>query len=245
MTLNLPPDMGTARDLAIIEHVKQGNFEIEWARIVSDYGNHTAEFFVFADALQVEGVRVNVSAWGQQKIADLLDCMPLTPKLADLIWVQRLITLKPHLVRPYTTSTAGMFAHSKMIDDELAAQGNPEGLRGTVGKLWVLDNDLLKRPKFAMNYGWHFDGFTFEGSSFEITASALKTPDGRLSRMIQGKGTKHDAKFSDYSQVCVLVSLNCKVNGNEARLDEVLKHPEFSHLANIGGILHVLRQPGT
>lgn len=245
MPLNLPASAGASRELAILDHVQEGNFEIEWSRIVSDYGNHTAEFFVFSDALQVEGVRVNVSAKTQQRIADRLDCMLLTPKLADLIWEQRNVTLKPHLVRPYTTSTQGMLEHSAAIDAQLAALGHPDGLKATVGKHWVVDNALLKRPKFAMNYGWHFEGQTFQGSSFEVTASAMKTPEGRLVRLVQGRGTKHDGEFTDYSQTCTLVSLNCKVDGNDARLDELLKHPQLSYLANVDGILHVLRQPGT
>lgn len=247
MSLTIPPNNTPDREAAILDYVQQGAFEAPYAAITSTYNGHTATFNVFADALKIEGVRVNMTAQTQQKVADLLDCMLLTPKLADLIWVQRQVSLPPFPLgaSPDMGSTAMMIKHSSKIDDALAKLPDQSGLICTVGKHWVVDNDLLIASKSAMNYGWHFEGQTFQGSGFEATASHLQTDHGFLARLIQGKGTRHNMYHVDYSQTCVLVSLDCTVDGQSARLTDVLKDPTLFGLANMGGILHVLRQPGT
>lgn len=246
MDLSLTP--GETREAQILSAVETSETDpIEWATITSDYNGHHAEFSVFADALKLEGVRVNITATTQQKIADVLDCMFLTPRLADLMWLQREVTLLPcpQGASKDMGSTATMIKHSAAVDAQLKKLGNPAGLKVTTGKLWVLDNDLLKLPNRSMNYGWPFVGQTFQGSSFEPTASRLQDDKGRFLRLIQGKGTRHDRFHVDYSQVCVLVSLNCTVDGNPMRLNELLQDPALAPLANLGGRLEVLRQPGT
>jgi hypothetical protein len=251
VSFDLPPNSSAERENAILTHIAQGDFEIAWATITAEYDGHAAEFYVFADALKIGGVRVNVTAETAQKAADQLDCMLLTPRLADLIFEQREVTLPP-FPRGNTngmTTTSAMVEHSAKIDAALAAQSNPGGLICTVGKHWVVDNGLLggrmiKGFPVAMNYGWHFVGQSFGGSGFEITASRLQNADGRYYRLIQGKGTRHNTMEVDYSQTLTLVSLACKVDDVEMRLDEVLKDPKLAALANFGGVLQVLRQPG-
>lgn len=246
----LPRNAGPAREQAILDAVQAGDYDVPWASVTSSHEGHTATFFVFGDALKVEGCRVNVTAQTQQSIADTLDCMLLTPKLADLIWMQREVSLRPQIVRPFGIDTQAMETHSSMIDAQLAKLANPYGLISTVGKHWVVDNGLLpprviQGAPVAMNYGWHFSGPTFDGSGFEITASRVQDEAGRLVRLIQGKGTKHNMLHVDYSQTCVLVSLNCKIDGSDMRLDDVLRDGKLAPLANHDGVLQVLRQPGT
>jgi len=240
MTLSLPPNATPAREQAILDYVQQGNCEFSWATVTSNYNGHTAEFQVFADALKIEGVRVNVCAKTEQLIADVLDCMLLTPKLADLAWLQRAVTIKPH-TRAFSETTADMIAHSAQIDADLQALGSPSGLVCTVGKHWVLDNAIAGKiyagVPVAMNYGWHFDGPTFQGQSWEQCASIA-------SRLIQGRGTRHDMHHVDYSQICVLVSNHCTVDGTDMALTDVLTSPDLAPLASHQGVLNVLRQPG-
>ncbi len=243
MALDLPPNAGPERENAILSLVKQGLFEASWASITSQVGVNTAEFQVFSDAMKIEGVRVNVSAETAQMVADMLGCSLLTPKLADLMWVQRQVTLTP-FPRPITATTAAMFAHSAQIDAALIAQGNPKGLIQTVGKHWVIDQALATSPGRAMNYGWHFSGSNYQGIAGEATASLLKAANGSYVRMIQGRGTAHDMHHVDYSQICVLVSRSCKVNGVDMDLHDVLKDPHLASLASHQGVLSVLRQPG-
>lgn len=247
MALNLPPNATPAREQAILDLIDQGAHSIAWSVITSDHDGHHAEFWVFSDALKIDDVRVNVTAATEQKIADKLDCMLLTPKLADMIWAQRDVTLPP-FPRGNTNgmaSTQAMIDHSAKIDAALAKLSEPYGLICTVGKHWVLDNALAtKAVGTAMNYGWHFKGPSFQGSAFETTATMMKDENGQYVRLIQGRGTRHDMRHVDYSQICVLVSQECTVDGNTMRLSDVLSDPTLAPLANHGGVLKVLRQPG-
>lgn len=244
MTLQLPAGAGQKREDAILDHVAQGNYEIEWATIQSTHNGQTAEFQVFGDALKIDGVRVGMCARTEQLIADALGCMLLTPKLADLIWQQRIITLKPEPVA-FSDSTQTMINHSREIDKQLEALGNPMGLKSTVGKHWVIDNDLKFKPQWAMNYGWHFEGKSFENIPGEISASRYKDEKGNLGKLIQGRGTRHNMNHSDYSQTCVLVSQACTVNGTDFDLKSLLQDPNLAPLASHQGIMTIFRQPGT
>lgn len=244
MTLQLPPDAGQNREDAILAYVAQGDYEIEWATIQSTHNGQVAEFQVFGDALKIEGVRVGMSARTEQLIADALGCMLLTPKLADLIWQQRIVTLKPQPVT-FSGSTKTMVEHSQKIDNQLAALGNPMGLKSTVGKHWVIDNDLKDKPQWAMNYGWHFEGKSFENIAGELSASQYKDEKGNYGKLIQGRGTRHNMEHSDYSQTCVLVSQACTVNGTDFDLKSLLQDPDLAPLASHQGVMKIFRQPGT
>ena len=242
-TLGLPPNVGPEREKAILQAVLDDKAEVVWADISNTYKDHTATFHVFADALKISGVRVNVSAETEQHIADAIGCMLLTPLLADLMWVQAAVHIEPR-PRPITASTQAMVEHSLDIDKQLAALGNPTGLIQTVGKHWVIDEPLASNPSKAMNYGWHFKGAAFQGLHGEVVASLMKDASGAYLRLIQGRGTAHDMHHSDYSQTCCLVARECEVDGGPADLEEILKDPELAPLASASGKLSVLRQPG-
>lgn len=244
MSLDLPPTATPEREQAIRDLVRQGKAEIYWAPVTSDYNGHHAEFQVFADALKLGGVRVNVSAETEQILADMLNCMLLTPKLADLIWLQRDITLPP-FPRQITSSTAAMVEHSAKIEAAVLGNSNPYGLVCTVGKHWVIDNALGTSPHKAMNYGWHFAGSNYQGLTGEVCATLTKDPTTRqYLRLIQGRGTAHDMHHVDYSQTCVLVSKDCVVDGNQMTMPELLKDPNLANLASHQGVMKILRQPG-
>lgn len=242
------PEAGAAREAYIIDQVRQGRFEVEFATITSDYNGHHAEFQVFADALKIDGVRVNVTAQTQQIIADMTGCMLLTPKLADLIWVQRQVTLPP-MPRPITSATAAMIDQSKKIDAALAKLGNPKGLICTVGKHWVIDNDLSETKLIygvhaAENYGWHFEGSSYQGISGEQIASGFKDANGHVYRLIQGRGWAHNASEVDYSQNCICVAIMCKVDGQDMDIRDLLRDPNLAPLASHNGVMKFFRQPG-
>lgn len=240
MAPSLPAQAGPAREQAILDLIAQGHAQITWAEITSTYKNRTAVFRVFADALRIDGLRVNLSAASEQRAADLLDCSLLTAKLADMIWLQRQVTLPP-LPRINTTDTAKMIAHSASIDAELEKRGNPRGLICTVGKHWIVDNEI--KPGMAMNYGWHCDSSTYSGPK-EYVASLFKEKDGQYGRLVQGRGSKHDPSHVDYSQTVVLVSHHCTLDGQDAHLADILTNPDLAPLASHQGVLHILRQPG-
>jgi len=229
---------------AIYQEILNGHYDApEWADVTATIPDHTATFHVFADALKIDGVRVNVSAEYEQKIADALGCSLLTPKLADLIWLQKAVLLTPYPMT-ITSSVQGMLTHSANIDKGLAAISYTGGLICTVGKHWVIDNAIASNGK-ACNYGWHFNGQSYQGISGETCASLIKDPKtGMYYKLIQGRGTAHDMHHADYSQICVLVNQWCNVDGNPMRLEALLQDPVLCALASCQGVMTVLRQPG-
>lgn len=205
MSLELPEKPGQAREQAIRDLVCDGQAEYTWETITSTHGDHTAEFSVFADALKIQGVRVGMSAETKQIVADMLGCSLPTAKLADLIWLQRQVTLPPfpHGNPATMHDTAAMLKHSAKIDAALEKLGNLSGLICTTGKLWILDNSIadgrfLQGFPVACNYGWPFVGPAFEGIKGEVLATQAKDEKGQYIRLIQGRGTRHNNQHSDY-----------------------------------------------
>jgi hypothetical protein len=247
MTLELPTDAGSEREAAIVRRVLAGEYDpIRWAGVTSVVGDHAGTFMVFADALMMDGVRINVSAETQQLIADELDCLLLTPKLADLIWDQREVSLPP-FPRGNTTgmsTTQAMVEHSAKIDAALARLTAQPTLIATVGKHWVIDNDFIRHPRMACNYGWHFVGPNFQGITGEAIATNERDEHGQIMRLIQGRGWRHDIHHTDYSQTCVLVSRTCTIDGAPMTLGEVLQDAGLAALASHQGVMSVQRQPG-
>lgn len=210
-----------------------------------------------------ENVRINVCAETQQKIADALCCSLLTAQLADLVYQQASLLVGPKTMSgpggdmSRMADTSWMIAHNGKINDSLpgmlklstASAYMVDGLAAlsidlqdmmpltsTVGKHWIISEKLAQKPNgTACNYGWHFEGQTFAGSSFE--ERVLKT-----GRLIQGCGYKHNNKHTDYSQTVVLVQQKCLVDGGVTDLREVLRDPILAKLASHTGPMTYLRQ---
>ncbi len=231
-----PPGPGPSRDKWTLDCVSSGRFKASFSEVVSRFKDHEARIYVFSDALTVDGVRVNVTAEVQQKVADILGCRLLTPKIADLIWDQREVTVQPH-PRQITSETSAMVDHSAKVDAELAKMtGDPSGkLVCTVGKHWLIDDALLLHQGMAENYGWHFEGPSFQGIHGEVTATAMKDPKGAAVRLIQGRGWAHNMHHVDYSQTCVLWSQTVLIDGSRASSDDLMDDPVFAHLVSHDG----------
>lgn len=238
------PDTIPEREAYILQQIQDGNYTAKWSWVKSTNSGRTAYFRVMSDALMVDGVRINVSARLEQQIADVLGCLLLTPKIADLVWLQREVSLIPY-PRQITSSTQAMVEHSAKIDAALISQGNPEGLICTVGKHWVLDKELNAHPGKAENYGWHFEGNSFQGIRGEVCASLIKDPKtGAYCRLIQGRGWAHDISHVDYSQICVLMKKWCWVDSQSMDVIDVLQDSDLAPLATHNGVTTVFRQPG-
>jgi hypothetical protein len=231
-----PPLTSPAYADAIVAAVANGGFDHTFVPLTVSANGHQATFQVSQDALKVDGVRVNASAFLQQRIADLLGAHLVTPKLFDQMWRTRATTLLP-CTQPITSSVAGMVRHSACVDRELAAAGGaPDGgIVQTVGKTWVLSNRLS--PTVAMNMGWHLAA-PLPGVPFD---PAPTLPGEHL---IQSPGTHHDPNWIDYSQVCLFVSAECVVDGLTAAFAEVAQSPDLAALVSHEGPLRFLRQPG-
>lgn len=189
-----PSQNGPARDAWILAQIDAGDFEVPLQAIEVQAGGHVGVVHVFSDALKVGGVRINVSADLQQQIADRLGAILLTPRLADLVWQNRVVDLDPKPMT-ITSSTAAMIEQSNKIENAIpdSDKGQPVN---TVGKHWVLVksifSDSARAKRKAANYGWHFEGSNFQGIKGEPTVSLPGV------RVIQGVGTVHDFGHTDY-----------------------------------------------
>jgi hypothetical protein len=238
MAFDLPAQPGPARDAIILDHIRSADYDVSWGTITSDVNGHHGEFRVFTDALKIAGVRITMSAYLAQQVADMLGCSLLTAKIADLIYAQRAVTLLPHTQTPNATmvSTAVMVAQSEWIDGQVAAAGGGGGIIQTVGKHWILDNLFTTNPATAgkaINYGWHLDVPTFQGATWP-TSVTLPTV-----HVVQSRGWAHSAQEVDYSQNTILISRDCVVDGVKRDLWDVFKDPNLASLVNAGGPLSV------
>lgn len=234
-----PPQDSPARDAWILDAVRAGEAEVALAEIEVSANGHTGLFTVFADGLMLGGIRVNVSAKLQQQIADTLGAMLLTPRLADLIFQNRAVSLPP-MPRQITSSTSAMIDQSDKIS--AAIPPGAQGIKNTIGKHWCLVksifSDSAKAASKAANYGWHFEGISFQGIKGEPSVSLPGV------RVIQGVGTVHNYSHTDYSQICQLVLRRCVVDGEERDLADVVMDAELAPLVSHEGPLPGWRQPG-
>lgn len=246
---DFPSKHGKDREDLILDIVKnqQDRLSYDWSTLKTEHHGHHATFWVMSDALKIDGVRVNVTAHTLQLIADEWAAMLMTAKISDLIWHNTEIILEPR-PRPITSSTQAMIDHSKDIDKQLEGIDYKGKLLSTVGKDWIIDS-VMTRPRFpnnqAVNYGWHFEGNSFQGINGGPNASLLRNPEtDSYWKMIQTIGSHHDSSHVDYSQVARLVSRQCIVDGKVRDLHDILKDPELSYLASHSGPQPILRQPG-
>lgn len=266
--INGIPTNQADREKFILDAVKnRKNDPIHWSTLYSEANGHTAVFFVMADALKINGVRVSASARTEQLVADMLAASLLTPRLADLIFEQAAVRL-PVLPRKITSSTEDMIDQSARVDRAVlaATQGQPVPpgtLLANVGKHWVITQRLSETPKDpfchigasnmpvpsprdrAANYGWHFIGDTSVAKRAPGNTDTQNWMiDGKKVGVEQPVGICHDISHSDYSQVIVLVKSACFVDNEPANLQQVLLNPEYAPLANTWGVLRDLRLLG-
>jgi hypothetical protein len=124
-----------------------------------------------------------------------------------------------------------MLGHHLCVEGELAGQ---RGLVETVGKNWVITNQLATHPGKAANYGW-----------FDPKAPYGSKPGGRgPHRLWQPLGLAHDTRHGDYSQIVRLVHRACTVDGGVRDLVDVLHDRELAPLASDEGVMRVWRIPG-
>lgn len=248
MLEDFPSTNGPDREKLILDIVDnhKKRLSYEWYSLKLEHNGHHGIFFVMADALKIDGIRVNVTADTQQRIADKWGSCFLTAKLCDLIWHNADIRLEPR-PRSITSSTKAMIAHSQDVDKQLKNIDSTKKLISNVGKYWIIDSKM-NNPRFsnqAINYGWYFKESTFQGITGGPNASLLKNPEtGSYWKMIQTIGKNHNSFHTDYSQICRVVTRECFVDDKPMDLHDVLKDPELSYLISHTGPQPILRQPG-
>jgi len=223
----------------IEERVLAGEFDFTWVELVHEEDGRVLKLFVMEDALKIDGVRVNVSARSEQRLADMFDASLPTAKVADMMYAHAVRKILPSPTSISSTVSA-MKAHSERIDSMLL-QGESSGLLSPVGKHWILDKSLREGKTTACNYGWHFRGTTFKGIRGYRPVSNVCDYDVSV---IQQNATAHDSAHSDYSQTCQLVCQTCWVDGETKRFSDILRDPNLAKLVSHTGPLSIDRQPG-
>jgi len=237
------PEKIEQREKYIFDRVMAGTFEAKWVDISYDILGRKVKLQVMEDALKIDGVRVNVSASLQQRLADVFDASLMTAQVADLVYINAIRKIGPFPMK-ISTSVSAMKKHSSGVDVKLKTLSVSEGLVADPGKNWILDKKLESSPRRACNYGWHFLGSSYSGISGFSVASKFNTINYQPIKVIQPNAIAHDAFHSDYSQVCQLVSQICWVDGIEKRFSELLIDPKDSVLVSHQGPLKLIRQPG-
>lgn len=247
MTLNLPDVADnlvglTQREDAILSRVAGGNYDpIPWTKLTSSANGHTAELLVTPLPLSLDGVFVGVGAATSQRIADVLGALLVTPRVLDLMWQQRTVT-----VPVFYEGVTGMMSNAKFekytadVKSALSKAGYTGGIAQSVGKPFVLIKSYP--PGMGANYGWHFTGPTWDGKTWEPSASL-----GAAQRVVQGIGTKHGLNQDDYASTGQYMHRYVVVDGRPMDLVDVLIDPELAPLASHEGAFPTkesTRQPG-
>lgn len=226
------------REERIFQAVQRGDIVHAWTPIPVEHGNHHGVVYVSSDSLGVgepdDFVRVTVNAMTEQRIADAMDAMLLTPRVCDLIYQKATTKLLPCRQSPdaQMSNTRRMVQHSREVDEQKRAFGEA-GLCADPGKDWVLTNKLLWVPGRAANYGWHDPG-------------SRHTTSVRGQRVWQPlfETRPHDLKHVDYSQTVRLMRRTMVLDGAEVPVDRVLSDPGlFRLLSSEDQPLAFLRYP--
>lgn len=237
------PEKIKDREKYIFDRVLAGTFEAKWADLVYTMNGKSVKLQVMEDALKIDGVRVNVSATLQQRLADVFDASLMTAQVADLVYVNAARRVDPAPMQ-ISTTVASMTKHSANVDARLKSLSVSSGLVADPGKHWILDKKVEQMPGRACNYGWHFTGSSYLGITGFPVASKVNVLGTKPVKVIQPNATAHDAAHSDYSQICQLVSQVCWIDGIEKRFSELLIDPALAALINHQGPLKNVRQPG-
>lgn len=258
----------------LVQLVRDGSAYFEYAPLRITEGDLTLVLNVFRQPLQVDGAPA--MSWNRvpivgdsrtfdglrppatpnelQEIADLINCMLVTPKVLDLMWDESgktgvrfdsIVNSGP----PRYTIVADMNVHDVHLMLEKAieeAGGDNGGIIMSLGKYWVLCNALLtgmySRMKVgdvyvnrqAINYSWYSSG----APRRSVTGNA---------KVWQSLGGAHPDNHIDPSQLVLLMyrwaALIRDGSVEEVDLYELAKDPKLCHLISHEGPLKITRMP--
>lgn len=233
------PDDPVLRSQELVKLIRQGAAEYKWADIKSQDGDRVLIMRVTAEPVKVAGVRINLTARGEQQAADALDVLLLTQKISDLIHEQADLKIQPQYqqwVNDGSMSRADrMVEYSQILDRVIA--GRPFRLASNLGKDWILTPELFKSGNHpaslkpwkerGANYGWYQDS----------------------GKPIQPVGHAHGLDHADYSQLVRFVSpmAQLSLDGGKSfqivKLADILTSNQYYPLASYQR-LGAARHPG-
>jgi hypothetical protein len=206
--------------------------DVKWRYITSKVEDLTAQILVTSDAVRENGIRITCSFAELLKIAKQYDSVPLTAKVADLIYEQADIILNPVPMNILKNTAA---EHSKKIDDQLAKYNYnyfDDKLVANVGKYWLIGKQLTKDK--SINYGWFIKTNSNNWRGIGLFPSA--TLNGV--KVIQCLATAHNWFHNkDYSQTVNFMYRKVFINDKEMDIFDVLQNNKYTPLISHTGVL--------
>ena len=212
----------------VLRNVERGNATIEWSEVKSAARGHHAVLQVSTDALKIDGVRVNVSATTQQKIADILGATLPTIKTATLAYEQAAVKIDAMEQALGNGEDNGPLADRRITEKVAGRVGMVRG----PWKEWVLSNRLgWAKGVQAINFGF-WDAKEAKGEWLGH-------------KLHQGPGTKHPGgNHYDYSQMATFLRRWCVLDGEDTDVYRLMTDPVLCDLVSDEGVLRFTRQPG-
>ena len=143
VTVALPADaLDPSYAPAVLAAVSAGQYTMPFAKVTNSVNGHTATFYMSADALKIDGVRLGMGAALMQQVADVLGCLLPTARLRELLYMQRDITVNPLTasivgIPIASTKVADMKRYSAALDDALTGK-SIAGIIQSNGKPWII-----------------------------------------------------------------------------------------------------------
>ena len=226
-------------DVALLKRIIANDYVADWVPVGSAIKGHTAQFTVLKDSIKIDGVRMTTSLDLAQRVADMLGCVLITPRVMDLQWLQRAVTIPfVGFVQKkgddrFMATKAWLIRYNAYINAQLAAANYKGGIIGPIWKSWPLTNLLLDRRPMAINYGGYDKRNPYHCVSF--------VPDCRL---IQQPSWAHDYRHIDYSQFFCFMRRECIVDNTVVDVTSVMQNKDLVGLVSHEGVLRLLRAPG-
>jgi hypothetical protein len=219
------------REGAILAEVKKGNIPTFLRALVPvtvTDGTVRATFFAAPDYLAVgsddDYFLTPLTPTSAQEVADLLGCTLPTTKMVDDIYAAAPVKLEPSPIppTPEMTGVPVFLRHHEMILGQRG--GRPPGpLAAGHKKDVVIANKVLKANGKVAIYGWH---------------RAVGKP-------IQPLYSGHSEAWVDYSHGIRLVGRRVLVDGQPARVEEVLADTRLAPLLSVEGVMTRTRYPSS
>lgn len=213
---SLPP-YGSARDAVILGAISTGNLDApDWC----DVQCGPVTLTVSADYLKIQGERVPMAAPVAQAAVDALDAVLPTPKIVETI--EAAATIVPMPTRP--PEGAKQLSAEWFAWCEEETNKRMVGISGLVAghrKDVVICRGMAQRPGRVWIFG-------------------ARWPNGKRIQPLSGV---HEASFADDSHGVRAIRDACLVNGEPARVSEILRDPARATWLSSEGALTFVRYP--
>jgi len=161
-----------------------------------------------------------------QLICDTFGCVLPTKKISDIVWQHASTKLSPYALPAGAamTTTDYYTRHNDLIQKQLEHDSNfvLGNLVAGHKKDVVITNALAHKPDRVAIYGWHF-----------TNGQAIQGP--------MPNSSSHELTYADYSHSLRMVDENCRLNGQEVKIVDILQDQKYSKFISDEGPMTFLR----